>query len=52
VRGCPVSPRCFIGSRGAARRDTVFGFVNVLLPLSEGFVRIDPIPLIGVEATL
>jgi hypothetical protein len=40
-----------IGGRGSVWRDTVFAFVNVVLPLNDGFVRTDPIPLIGVEAT-
>jgi hypothetical protein len=40
-----------IGGRGAVWRDTVFAFVNVLVPLNDGFVRPAPIPLAGVEAT-
>ncbi len=40
-----------LGGRGAVWRDTVFAFVNVVLPLNDGFVRTDPIPVIGVEAT-
>jgi hypothetical protein len=40
-----------VGGRGSVWRDTVFAFVNVVLPLNDGFVRTDPIPVIGVEAT-
>jgi hypothetical protein len=40
-----------IGGRGAIWRDTVFAFANLVIPLNDGFVRTDPIPLIGVEAT-
>jgi hypothetical protein len=40
-----------IGGRGAVWRDTVFAFVNVLVPLNDGFVRTAPIPLAGIEAT-
>jgi hypothetical protein len=40
-----------IGGRGSVWRDTVFAFVNVVLSLNDGFVRTDPIPAIGVEAT-
>ena len=40
-----------IGGRGAVWRDTVFAFVNVVVPLNDGFVRTEPIPLVGVEAT-
>ncbi|MFN8644972.1 MAG: hypothetical protein U0802_26110 [Candidatus Binatia bacterium] len=40
-----------IGGRGALWRDTIFGFVNVAIPLNDGFVRTAPIPLVGLEAT-
>lgn len=40
-----------IGGRGAVWRDTVFAFVNVIVPLNDGFIRTDPIPLLGVEGT-
>lgn len=40
-----------IGGRGAIWRDTVFAFANLVVPLNDGFVRTDPIPLVGVEAT-
>ena len=40
-----------IGGRGALWRDTVFAFVNVAIPLNDGFVRTAPIPLVGLEAT-
>ena len=40
-----------IGGRGALWRDTVFAFVNVVVPLNDGFVRTAPIPLAGIEAT-
>jgi hypothetical protein len=40
-----------IGGRGALWKDTIFAFVNVAIPLNDGFVRTDPIPLVGLEAT-
>ena len=40
-----------VGGRGAVWRDTLFAFVNVVVPLNDGFVRTEPIPLVGVEAT-
>ncbi|MBX3028290.1 hypothetical protein KF840_25650 [bacterium] len=40
-----------IGGRGALWRDTIFAFANVAIPLNDGFVRTDPIPLVGLEAT-
>lgn len=40
-----------LGGRGGLWRDTVFGFVNVVVPLNDGFVRTEPIPIVGVEAT-
>ena len=40
-----------IGGRGEVWRDTVFGFVNVIVPLNDGFVRTEPIPIAGIEAT-
>jgi hypothetical protein len=40
-----------IGGRGALWRDTLFAFVNVAIPLNDGFVRTDPIPLVGLEGT-
>jgi hypothetical protein len=40
-----------IGGRGALWRDTLFAFVNVVVPLNDGFVRTAPIPLAGIEAT-
>lgn len=40
-----------LGARGGLWRDTVFGFVNVVLPLNDGFVRTEPIPIVGLEAT-
>jgi hypothetical protein len=40
-----------IGGRGAVWKDTVFAFANVLIPLNDGFVRTEPIPLLGLEAT-
>lgn len=40
-----------VGGRAGVWRDTVFLFANVAIPLNDGFVRTDPIPLVGVEAT-
>lgn len=40
-----------IGGRGALWRDTIFAFANVSIPLNDGFVRTDPVPLVGLEAT-
>ncbi len=40
-----------VGARAALWRDTLFGFVNVAIPLNDGFVGTAPIPLIGVEGT-
>jgi hypothetical protein len=40
-----------IGGRAALWRDTIFGFVNVAIPLNDGFVRTEPVPLIGFEGT-
>jgi len=40
-----------IGGRAALWRDTLFGFVNVAIPLNDGFVRTEPVPLIGFEGT-
>lgn len=40
-----------VGGRGALWRDTLFAFVNVAIPLNDGFVRTAPIPLIGFEGT-
>jgi len=40
-----------IGGRGAVGRDTLFAFVNVLVPLNDGLMRTAPIPLVGLEAT-
>jgi hypothetical protein len=40
-----------LGGRGGLWRDTVFAFVNVIVPLNDGFVRTEPIPIAGVEAT-
>lgn len=40
-----------IGGRGAVWRDTLFAYVNVVVPLNDGYVRTDPIPLVGIEAT-
>ena len=40
-----------LGGRGGLWRDTVFGFVNVTIPLNDGFVRTEPIPIVGLEAT-
>lgn len=40
-----------IGGRGALWRDTLFAFVNVSIPLNDGFVRTEPVPLIGFEGT-
>jgi hypothetical protein len=40
-----------IGGRGALWKDTIFAFANVAIPLNDGFVRFDPIPLVGLEAT-
>ncbi|MCI0636014.1 MAG: DUF3187 family protein, partial [Actinobacteria bacterium] len=39
-----------IGGRVNLWRDTVFGFANVLVPLSDEGIHTDPIPLIGFEA--
>lgn len=41
-----------VGGRLGLWRDTVFAFVNVAIPLNDGFVRVKPIPLAGIEATL
>lgn len=40
-----------IGARGALWRDTLFGFVNLAVPLNDAFLRMHPIPLVGLEAT-
>jgi len=40
-----------VGGRGALWRDTVFAFASVAIPLNDGFVRMDPIPLVGFEGT-
>jgi len=40
-----------IGGRGELWRDTVFGFINLIVPLNDGFVRTEPIPIAGIEAT-
>jgi hypothetical protein len=40
-----------IGGRGALWQDTIFAFVNVAIPLNDGFVRTAPIPLLGFEGT-
>ena len=40
-----------LGGRAGLWRDTLFGFVNVVLPLNDGFVRTEPIPLVGLEGT-
>jgi hypothetical protein len=40
-----------IGGRGGLWRDMVFGFVNLVVPLNDGFVRTKPIPIVGLEAT-
>lgn len=40
-----------IGGRAGVWRDTIFAYANVVIPLNDGFVRTDPIPLVGVEAT-
>jgi hypothetical protein len=40
-----------IGGRGALWRDTIFAFASVAIPLNDGFVRMDPIPLVGFEGT-
>ncbi len=29
----------------------MFAFANVVIPPNDGFVRTEPIPLVGVEAT-
>jgi hypothetical protein len=41
-----------IGGRAGLWRDTVFGFVNVAIPLNDAFVRTAPIPMIGLEVTI
>lgn len=41
-----------VGGRAGLWRDTLFGFINVAIPLNDGFVRTAPIPMIGIEATL
>jgi len=40
-----------IGGRGSVWRDMLFAFANVAIPLNDGFVRTEPIPVIGIEAT-
>jgi len=40
-----------IGGRVSLWRDTVFGFANVLIPLTDQGIHTDPIPLVGFEAT-
>ncbi len=40
-----------IGGRLNLWNDTVFGFANVLVPLSEQGIHTSPIPLVGLEAT-
>ena len=40
-----------IGGRVNLWNDTVFGFGNVLVPLSEQGIQTAPIPLVGLEAT-
>ena len=42
---------CRPGSTDRDWRDTVIGFVNVLLPLGDAGFRSDVIPLAGVEAS-
>jgi len=41
-----------IGGRVNLWNDTVFGFGNVLVPLSDQGIQTAPIPLVGLEATL
>jgi hypothetical protein len=41
-----------LGGRAGLWRDTIFGFLNVAVPLNDAFVRTKPIPMIGIEATL
>ena len=40
-----------LGGRGGLWRDTLFAFANVIIPLNDGFVRTEPIPIVGLEAT-
>jgi len=40
-----------LGGRAGLWRDTIFGFVNVVVPLNDGFVRTEPIPIVGLEGT-
>lgn len=40
-----------LGGRAGLWRDTIFGFVNVVVPLNDGFVRTEPIPIVGFEGT-
>jgi hypothetical protein len=40
-----------LGGRGGLWRDTLFAFANVIVPLNDGFVRTEPIPIVGLEAT-
>jgi hypothetical protein len=40
-----------LGARAALWRDTLFGFANVAIPLNDGFVGTEPIPVIGLEGT-
>jgi hypothetical protein len=63
TRGCPTAPlfgletvrpsyySLSLGGRVNMWRDTVFGFANVLIPLSNQGIHTDVIPLVGVEAT-
>ena len=40
-----------LGGRGGLWRDTLFAFANVIIPLNDGFVRTEPLPIVGLEAT-
>ena len=43
--------RLSFGGRGAVWRDTLFLFLNLTMPLNDGFVGLGPIPVVGFEGT-
>jgi len=63
TQGCPLAPlfglettrpsyyALSMGGRVNLWRDTVFGFANVLVPLTDQGIGTAPIPLVGFEAT-
>ena len=63
IRSCPTAPlfgletsrpsyySLSVGGRFNLWRDTLFGFANVLIPLTDQGIGTAPIPLVGFEAT-